>query len=537
VTVLLGIRLIVMVASAAVALVSGLHAAGEEITLLVGFLAVHALLAVLVVTIRHRSTALSAFGVVVMLDGVGVQYAEHRLGPRLGVDLLLATFLASVCLVASYRTGVKLAVWQSLLIVLDDRAVQNGLLPPPADTDPQRILAELALLWLLVVVICIAAAINERELRRRRYDAEAMQDFSSQLHLDDGSDAVLRRLCGFLVDELDAGRLVVCGLRDGRLTVLQAHGPVSPAPVACTDSRSALLDLTDDPARPALVLRLDPARDAWLATLLPGARRLVALSLTDLETAPGEQAAVWAVFEHQGSSGSRVERRVITAAAQAAAIARLALSRAELFRRARISAATDGLTGVANRRTFDQRLAELAGPANMSGAALLLVDIDHFKAVNDTHGHQAGDQVLQSVAEALSRVTPPGATVARFGGEEFAILLPVGDLAAAAALGETARAGVAAGSRPVPVTVSVGVDAQPAGQVDAAALVAASDAGLYRAKQTGRNRVCLPPSPIPRQVAPPTGPATAPTTGPATAPTTGPATGPATGSPPRTTAG
>jgi diguanylate cyclase (GGDEF)-like protein len=381
--------------------------------------------------------------------------------------------------------------------------VQNGLLPAPAENAPHRMVAELALLWLLVVVICIAAAINERELRRRRYDAEAMQDFSSQLHLDDGPDAVLRRLCGFLVDELDAGRLVVCGLRGGRLTVLQTHGPVSPAPPAGTGGRSALLDLADDPSRPALLLRLDPARDAWLATLLPGARRLVALSLTDPQTAPGEQEAVWAVFEHRGSTGSRVERRVVTAAAQAAAIARLALSRAELFRRVRISAATDGLTGVANRRTFDQRLVELAGPGHTFGAALLLVDIDHFKAVNDTHGHQAGDQVLQSVAEALARVTPPGATVARFGGEEFAILLPVGDLAAAAALGETARASVAAGSGPVPVTVSVGVDAQPAGQVDAAALVAASDAGLYRAKQTGRNRVCLPPGPIPRQPAPP----------------------------------
>jgi two-component system cell cycle response regulator len=502
--ILMAVRLATVAAAAAVVLLGGHRPTGAEVELIGGFLVVQVVLGAAVVLIRHRPTALSLFGVVVMLDGVVAQYSAHRLGPRLASDLLLATLLATVCLVASYRNGIKLAVWQSLLIVLDERAVAAGLLPAPADTAPEHTAAQLLLLWLLVIVICVAGATSERELRRRRYDAEALQDFSAGLHQDDTPELVLGRLSAFLQDELDAGRVVLCTRRAGRPVRLlppggvagtPANGGGSPGGAAGTRQECRLLDIAEASLRPALLLRLDPVRDPWLADQLPGARRLVALALTGPETEP-----VWAVFEHHGGRGSRIERRVVTAAGQAAAITRLALSRAELFRRTQTFAVTDALTGVANRRAFDERLTQLAGPDAAAGLALLLVDIDHFKSVNDVHGHQVGDQVLQAVALALAGTVPPGGVVARFGGEEFAVLLPGTDESGAYAAGEAAREAIAARSDPIPVTASVGVAAVPAGRADPQALVAAADAGLYRAKQTGRNRVCLPPAPVPRPV-------------------------------------
>jgi len=160
----------------------------------------------------------------------------------------------------------------------------------------------------------------------------------------------------------------------------------------------------------------------------------------------------------------------------------------------------DGLTGVLNRRSFDERLEREWRRAGRDAAsiAVLMVDIDHFKRYNDHYGHQAGDACLQRLARALGgTVARPADLVARYGGEEFAIILPDTDLDGAARVGETARLtvdGLAlphAASRVAPhVTISVGVAATvPAGQLNAADLVAAADRALYRAKQGGRNRV------------------------------------------------
>lgn len=159
----------------------------------------------------------------------------------------------------------------------------------------------------------------------------------------------------------------------------------------------------------------------------------------------------------------------------------------------------DGLTQVMNRRSLDERLPmELKrGCRANSPFSLLLLDIDFFKRYNDHYGHLEGDQCLKQVAQALKTVCKrPSDEVARYGGEEFVVLLPDTDAAGAVAVAQDALAQVRncaiehleSDVAPI-VTISLGVaTALPSDKVEPAVLLAAADAALYRAKQSGRNR-------------------------------------------------
>jgi diguanylate cyclase (GGDEF)-like protein len=162
--------------------------------------------------------------------------------------------------------------------------------------------------------------------------------------------------------------------------------------------------------------------------------------------------------------------------------------------RQRGEATIDQLTGLLNRRGLDERIAELSQQAMVMGdetpIAVVVGDLDHFKSVNDTYGHQRGDDVLRDVAYIIRKTLRRFELVYRMGGEEFLIVLPGHDLAAAAVTAEAVRAGIAAG-RPggLDVTISMGVAACTASQSDVAQLLAAADGALYAAKRAGRNRV------------------------------------------------
>jgi len=159
---------------------------------------------------------------------------------------------------------------------------------------------------------------------------------------------------------------------------------------------------------------------------------------------------------------------------------------------------TDSLTGVANRKAFDTELAAAIDEARETGDAvsLLMCDIDHFKRFNDTWGHQTGDRVLRLVAESMSENIKGRDTLARFGGEEFAVILRRTTLENAAALADQLRSSVqnkklvkkSTGDVLGVVTMSVGV-ATLSGDDTPTSLIQRSDACLYRAKNGGRNRV------------------------------------------------
>jgi diguanylate cyclase (GGDEF)-like protein/PAS domain S-box-containing protein len=162
----------------------------------------------------------------------------------------------------------------------------------------------------------------------------------------------------------------------------------------------------------------------------------------------------------------------------------------------------DHLTGVLNRRCFLERAErELLRQARRGRPCYLaMVDADYFKAVNDTHGHVAGDAALCAIAEVLRRDTREGDLVGRLGGEEFAVLMPATDADVAGQVAERLRAGVAAlalhhDAVPIRLTVSIGVAASNG--TDLKQLLTEADAALYQAKNGGRDRVCrsgtLPP--------------------------------------------
>ncbi|MGY1729333.1 diguanylate cyclase [Geodermatophilus sp. SYSU D01062] len=158
-------------------------------------------------------------------------------------------------------------------------------------------------------------------------------------------------------------------------------------------------------------------------------------------------------------------------------------------------AVRDPLTGLHNRRHLDRALeADLARRPRTGQLSLLVVDVDHFKAVNDRFGHASGDRVLLGVAGTLAAAVREGDTAARLGGEEFVVVLPGAGREQALARAEQVRREVAAtrhllDGEDVGVTVSVGVAVCPADGTSAAALLEAADRALYTAKATGRDRV------------------------------------------------
>ncbi len=175
------------------------------------------------------------------------------------------------------------------------------------------------------------------------------------------------------------------------------------------------------------------------------------------------------------------------------------LQRSLLHQQLQAAARTDAKTGLLNAAAWQREADTELSRAQRSGdpLALLLVDLDHFKRVNDTYGHLIGDQVLIGVATTLCNQLRDYDIVGRFGGEEFVVLVPGADTVEACRVAErlrnrVRRLAVPAEDGSVAVTISIGVALLRAHGEDLIELLAAADLALYRAKESGRDRVCLP---------------------------------------------
>jgi diguanylate cyclase (GGDEF)-like protein len=195
----------------------------------------------------------------------------------------------------------------------------------------------------------------------------------------------------------------------------------------------------------------------------------------------------------RGRPFSAEERALLGYLAQQTAVAMENLALHDALRE---QATRDELTGLANHRRFQQSLAHETAVANRTGGplALAIVDLDDFKAVNDTHGHLQGDLVLKKVAEVLRTISRVTDEPARYGGEELAVILPSTDLDGAFTVAEAIRTAIEKleielpGGGSLGVTVSVGVSALEGGVTDPASLIDAADVALYDAKRAGKNR-------------------------------------------------
>ncbi|KAA1428708.1 GGDEF domain-containing protein [Nocardioides antri] len=165
-------------------------------------------------------------------------------------------------------------------------------------------------------------------------------------------------------------------------------------------------------------------------------------------------------------------------------------------------AAVDSLTGLVTRRVFDEAATSaLSGASSEEGTSLILLDVDHFKSINDQYGHPAGDEVLVQLAELLVSRTRRGDVVCRLGGDEIAVLLPACSREDAETRAEEMLADVRvhtfslAESEGLQVTISVGLAHAPSHATDLRRLYSAADRALYKAKKTGRGRVAVAEAP------------------------------------------
>jgi diguanylate cyclase (GGDEF)-like protein len=309
----------------------------------------------------------------------------------------------------------------------------------------------------------------QRERQRLQSAVKRIGDaFASRLDLD----ALVSILAGATLDALDA--------QAGRGTVVHGNGRPSFSAEASRELRP-LLDRAEQEAleREAVAEAHDESGWALAAPISPAGGPIAIVSVARI-----------------GSPFTRAEREVVEYLCLQAAVAAGDIARHKVLHR---QAVTDALTGVANHRSFQELLEDVFKIRRTTGAAvsLLLLDLDDFKRVNDTYGHQTGDRVLSAVGQCLLRNCRLNDEPARYGGEEFAMVLPDTDIANATQLAERLRSEIEAlrfhgpTGDPLSVTTSIGVASAGKAAPDKTTLIAAADSALYQAKSEGKNKVCV----------------------------------------------
>jgi diguanylate cyclase (GGDEF)-like protein len=352
--------------------------------------------------------------------------------------------------------------------------------------------------WLIVVAIVAAAAaavmllvgmtlkrMVDQRARDQRFE-ESESEYIETLQVTENEDEAHELLRRQLEQSVEGAQAVVL-VRNNSADRLQAKTPLP-------DQIDALRDpLMGATPRSCLAVRFGRGHNeeagndkALLGCQICGA--LPGASTCEPLLVGGEVIGVVLIShpdELEDSARQRIRETVAQAAPVLANLRNLAI--------AQLQAATDGLTGLPNRRAVQDTLKRMVAQSarGVSPLAALLLDLDHFKKINDTLGHDQGDEVLAATAVALRKAVRDSDFVGRYGGEEFLLLLPATDKQAALEVAETVRKAIATIHVPNlnQVTASIGVAVMPDDAGDAPALVRSADRALYSAKKNGRDRV------------------------------------------------
>ena len=326
-----------------------------------------------------------------------------------------------------------------------------------------------------------------RRIRRELEPGQDQADFVDSLQIANSEDEAHQFLQRHLERTLPATAAVVFN-RNNSANRLEAVTPLPPGsplagtlrgaePRSCLAVRAARTH-SESGGRPPLL-------SCPVCAQVPGASACVPLIV-------GGEVIGSVLLSRPAPYSEAEEQRIGESVGQAAPV----LANLRNLAVAEIRAATDGLTGLPNKRAVTNAVKRTFAQATMTKAplSLLLLDLDHFKQVNDQYGHAAGDQVLASVGAALRSVVRERDFAGRNGGDEFAVLLPDTDIGVALEVAERVRATIAEVTLPgtdVPVTASIGVAGFPSHASTPERLERLADAALYVAKRQGRNRVEL----------------------------------------------
>ena len=375
--------------------------------------------------------------------------------------LLVLAFLhvIAVTLLGSYVTGLKVAAWDSLLLLMASAvSMTNGLTIAPGE-DPAQIVRGLSQALALIAVAGVTAAcsaLNERELRRSRSELQLLLSAGSELERAETGPEAAEALLTAVTERLGFVAAAVAVLRGDEPALLARRTTGTQTERVRQDVEPRDLEV---PSAPVLRAQLADVPTPVLQELLEGHSNVIVVPMV----AGDVIGVLGAALDHERATQGVPARTVETLESLAGQAART-LQRLQLRAAIEELVSSDSLTGIANRRRFDTvfRRMLVETLADRQPLSLLLVDLDHFKLVNDEHGHQVGDEVLRQVASALRAGRRVDDLVARYGGEEFAVLLPGASAAEARRAANRLRHEIGEMRTKVAVTVSVGVATSPA---------------------------------------------------------------------------
>ncbi|HJR46010.1 MAG TPA: diguanylate cyclase [Actinomycetota bacterium] len=441
------------------------------------------------------SRGLPLLAINLMVDGIYLAWVAHISGGgNSPMRFLVFIHLITVTILASYRSGLKIALWHSMLIFGVVYLENLGLLDPvptpllPDTGTPDMLertsVFNIVAFWAIALGAAAVSSINEKELRRRKLDYEGLATMAAELENLTDASSIASLMLERVTQRFGFSRGVVLGWQDEKMHLLSSTGDKNPITQGAPDE---IVERAWSERAPILVRGLDEGANPVLAGLLPEARNVMVMPLV----AEGLPVGVLVVEKPQGRA--RISRQAVTMTGQFASHGALALRNCWLMAKVQKLAETDPLTGVANRRVFSKTLERELARATRNGdqVTLVMFDVDHFKSFNDTYGHQAGDDVLRGVADAITATLRQFDTAARYGGEEFAVILPECSTEESGLTAERLREAIGRVQGPRAITASAGAATFPVDATNPEALIRAADEAMYASKEAGRDRVTL----------------------------------------------